>query len=221
MANNNANNNGQLNLTEEKQRMLAKAAATGYSISGYLPVSSEWKLTEAQIKDIIMRITRQYLDDAKTVTLMVDHRSGAIYAYVTIPANSKHVTSHKLNNSDSAIKRSMKEYSQQMKEFMNKFCEKNNQRLLPGERNNSVLGIQVEIPKFMRIEFDENGYEYGKQIGDRFKRRTKIKLYPNFLRPKDGVNGNFGAFNFMRVIKTIEGDVDKDDWRPKRSYTVR
>lgn len=219
MANGNING-GQLSLSEDKQRMLAKAASTGYSVSGYLPVSSEWKLTESQIKDIIMKITKGYLDDAKAVSLMVDHRSGAIYAYVTIPANSKHITSHKLNNSDSAIKKTMKEFSPQMKEFMDKFCDKNNKRLFPGERDNSMFGIQVEIPKFMRIEFDENGYEYGKLIGDRFKRRTKIKLYPNFLRPKDGVNGNYGAFNFMRVIKTIEGNVDKDDWKPKRSYNI-
>ena len=123
------NPNAPLNLDEQKQKMLARAGALPYTIHGYQSVSAEWDLTIDQIQEIITKITRGYLDDLQTVTIEVDHRRGALYAYVWIPKDSKNITDNSLKGGNSSVNRSMTQFSKQIREFMDKFCLKENKRL--------------------------------------------------------------------------------------------
>lgn len=216
MAQQNATN--QLDLTEETKRLLARVGCTGYSIHGYQPSAGEWRLTLEQVKEIIFNITKTYLDDIREATVEIDHSKGNLYAYVWIPTRSKHITNNDLNVGNAAVRKSMIVYSTQMKEFMEKFCDKNCRRLLPEEHDNDIRGIEVNIAKFMKIEFDENAFEYGKITKDAFKRRTRISLRANFL---SGDDGRYGKLQFLEVRKEVKSSIQNYQPRPRRSYNAR
>lgn len=213
------NPNAPLNLDEQKQKMLARAGALPYTLHGYQSVSAEWDLTIDQIQEIITKITRGYLDDLQTVTIEVDHRRGALYAYVWIPKDSKNITDNSLKGGNSSVNRSMTQFSKQIREFMDKFCLKENKRLLPAGNDNTVKGIEVAIERFMKVEFDENGFEYGKLIGQNFKRKTKLTLVPHFV-DGDG-DQRFGKLQYLEVSKRVKTNFDTKNPKPRRSFNAR
>ena len=225
--NNNRPNNGQggqrggaaTGMTQEKYDNLVQICPTAFSLSGWTPTGTQWRLTESQIEEIILRISKTYIDDANSVSIMVDRRNGSLSAYVTLPNNSHHIASDDLKSGNSAIKRSMRMMSKEIKEFMDKFCMNNRRNLIKGTNSNYV-GIEVDILKFMKIEFDENGNEFRKQFGGHNK-KTEIVLYPYFFKGKEGSGGIYGALNYIRVEKTLPNRLDTNKWRPKQSYNVR
>jgi hypothetical protein len=213
-----ANNEAPLKLSEDTQRLLARIGCTGYSLHGYQPSAGEWRLTIDQIREIIENISKTYLDDLRYVTIEVDHSRGNLYAYVWIPVRSKHITNNDLNNGNAAVRKPMTVYSKPMKEFMDKFCEKSRKRLIPEEHGNEVRGIEVEIERFLKIEFDENAYEYGKITADRFKRRTRLNFRANFL---SGDDNRYGKLQYLEVRKEVKSFTQNYQPRPRRSYNAR
>ena len=209
---------GQRVLTENQQEQLVKISATAYSISGYPPVGSQWKLTHDQICSIIKNHTKAWLDDVRDVTLDINHKNGALYAYVWIPNDSKHITDTSLSSGNSAINRTMTKYSSQMKEYMEKFCAKDRRRIFKEERNLPVCGLEVMIDKFMKIEFDESGYEYGQQFGEANKKKTTIFLTCNYSKDDDG---HFGKLLYLQVDKSLKSAYNSMAPRPKKSYNAR
>lgn len=206
-------------MTKEKFDNLVKISPTSYSLSGWTPTGTQWRLTESQIEEIILRISKTYLDDVVDVSIIVDHHTGGLTAYVTIPNNSHHITSNDLKSDKSVIKRSMRTMSKEIKEFMEKFCMKNHRNLIKGANSNNV-GIEVDIMKFMKIEFDENGNAFRKEFGNH-NRKTQITLYPNFFKGREGSGGAYGQLNYVRVEKTLPNRLDTSKWKPKRSVNIR
>lgn len=205
-------------LTSEQQEQLMKIGCTSYSISGYPPTSSTWKLTPDQVCSIIKKHSKAFLDDVQDVTLDINHKTGALYAYVWIPKSSRHICDNELNNGNSAINRTMTKYSPQLKEYMEKFCAKDRRRVFSEEKNLPVAGIEVLIDAFMKIEFDENGYEYGKQFGETNKKKTRLILNCNYAKDDDG---RFGKLLYVQVEKTLKTAYNSMSPRPKRSYNAR
>lgn len=217
----NPNGNGTnqpVNLDEQKIKMLCRIGALSYAVHGYQAVSSEWDLTVDQIKEIILKITKGYIDDVQTATVEIDHRRGALYAYVWIPKDSKNITDNSLKSGNSSVNRSMTQFSKNIKEFMDKFCLKENKRLLPAN-DNSLKGIEVAIERFMRVEFDENGFEYGKLIGQNYKRKAKLTLVPHFV-DGDG-DQRFGKLQYLEVSKRVNTSAAARDPKPRKSFNAR
>ena len=206
------------NITQEQAEHLKKIAGTAYSINGFAPTESGWKLTADQICQIIKTWTKDYLSDLSDVTIDVNHKTGAIYAYVWIPRQSKNICNNELNSGNSAINRTMLKYSKELKEYMDKFCAKEDRRIFSEERNLPLAGIRVQIDRFMKLEFDENGNEYGKQFGEKFKRKTRIELTCNFAK---GDDGRFGKLQFLQVTKSVRNNFATLAPRPKKSYNAR
>lgn len=205
-------------LTEEMQKRLVKTSATNFSVHGYVPNATEWKLTPDQIRDIIKTHASATLDDIADVTLEINHKSGAISAFVWIPRDSKHLVNNELKNSNSAIKRSLTRYSQQLKEFIDKFCEKDDKRLYQEEGGLNIVGIRVRVDIFMKLEFDESGNQYAKVFGDENRKKTFITLTSNYSRAEDG---RFGKLNYIQVKKELKNRYSSTTPRPRRSYNSR
>ena len=205
-------------LTKELQEQLIKIAPTAYSISGYAPTESSWKLTLDQICQIIKRQTKAYIPDVSDVTIDINHKSGSIYAYVWLPKNSKFICNKELEGNDSAISKTMTKFSPEIKEYMDKFCLKENKRIFQEEKNLPLAGILVQIERFMKIEFDENGFEYGKLFGEKYKKRATISLTCNFTK---GDDNRFGKFSYLQVDKSLKGIGDVSAPKPRRSYNAR
>lgn len=214
----NPNANQQVTLDKQKIKMLSRLGALPYSLHGYQAVGTEWDLTIDQIKEIITRISKGYIDDLQTVTVEVDHRRGALYAYVWIPKDSKNITDNSLKRGNSSVSRSMMQLSDSIKEFMDKFCLKENRRLLPAN-DNSLKGIEVAIERFMKVEFDENGFEYAKQIGQEYKRKTRLLLVPHFV-DGDG-DQRFGKLQYLEVSKRVNTNFDARNPKPRKSFNAR
>lgn len=215
---NNGNGANNVNLTPQLQEQLVKIAGTVYSVNGYAPSKSGWDLTPDQICSIIKHWTRGYLKDVSDVTLDINHKTGAIYAFVWIPSNSNHICNRELEGNNSAINRSLTKFSSELKEFMDKFCSKEDRRIISEERNLPLAGIRVQIDRFIKLEFDENSYEFGKLFGEKYKRKTKIKLTCNFQKATDG---KFGKLLHVEVIKMVKSNFNNWSPKPKRSYNAR
>jgi hypothetical protein len=209
--------NTQKGLSPDVQRLLSRIGCTGYTLHGYQPSAGEWRLTIDQIRDIVLTISKGFVEDIEKVTIETDHRQGKLYGYVWLPTRSSHITNNELNNGNSAIRKTMVKYSQPLKEYIDKFGTKGNKRLIPAEDTNEYRGIAVEISKFLRMEFDENAFNYGKVVGDKYKRKTTVKLKCKFGR---GDDGRFGKLQYVEVRKEIKGEYVDKVLRPKRSFNI-
>lgn len=220
MAQTNGNAGATNNVVADLQKKvdhLAKIAQTAYSVSGYAPSLSEWQFTREQIEDIIRNHAKDYLNDVTDATVEIS-RNGELFAYVWIPSNSPHITNSELNNANSAIKSTLRRYSPQMKEFMDKFCDKNAKRLLSPEDGGSVRAIMVRIDKFMEVELDRNGYQFGKTFGDKYKRSLNIKMQAHYHKES---NGTLGRFKYLAVSKASRDNRGRRRPVPKKSHNVR
>ena len=204
-------------LSPEKQEQLIGISGTAYSISGYPPTTSTWELTADQITSIIKNHTKAWLDDVKDVTLDYNPKTGSLHAYVWIPKRSKHICDTELKANDSAINRTMTKYSKEMKEYLEKFCAKDRRRLVSEEKGMDLAGIEVLIENFMYIEFDINGYEYAKQFGDSYKKKTDMQLKVQYDRVKDG---RYEKFLYLTVEKKLRSAFKTQTPKPKKSYNA-
>lgn len=207
-----------VNLSSELQEQLVQMAPTSYSISGHPPVSSSWMYTPDAVCDIIRTHTLPLLKDLSDVTLEVNHKTGAVYAYVWLPNNSKNICDNELNSGHSAINRTMTKFSPALKEFMEKFCEKDKRRIFREEGNLPLAGIEVRIDKFMEIELDVNGFQFGKLFGDAFKKKTKIDLICDFTK---GDDGRYGKLTYIRATKSLRNRLRRATPKPRRSFNAR
>lgn len=207
-----------INLTPELQEQLAKISVTGYSCNGYPPARGEWDLTPDQVRQIIKNHTKTFLTDVKDVTLEVNHNTGSVYGYVWLPNNSKHVCDTELNTQNAAINRTMTKYSSQLNEYMDKFCAKNKKRVVAAEGNVPMVGIEVLVDKFMRLEFDETGIQYGRLFGESNKRKTRITCSCEFTK---GDDGRYGKLCIIHVSKSLRTGYNSLSPRPKKSYNAR
>lgn len=206
-----------INLTPESQEQLAKIAITGYSCNGYPPTTGEWDFTPEQIKQIVKSHTKTFISDVQDVTLEVNHNTGSIYCYVWLPNNSKHVCDTELTTNDAAVNKTLVKYSPQLNEYMDKFCAKNRKRIV-GSEGTPQVGIEVLIDRFMKLELDESGIQYGKLFGDAYRKKTKIKLIPEFTK---GDDGRYGKLCFIHVKKSLRTSYNYITPRPKKSYNAR
>jgi len=203
-------------ISPQKMEHLVKLAPPSYSVSGYLPTSATWKLTPEQVKSIIMRIAKSFISDVKEVTLEVNHKNGNVSALVWIPNDSKHLRDNTTMSDISAIKRPIIRYSAEIREFMDKFCADDKKRTLNEESGLPIVGIEVLIERFLKIEFDESGEQFAREFGGN-KIRTKLSLYARFSK---GENSDFGKLRYIQVEKHIKSDLDKFEPKPKKSYNV-
>lgn len=210
-----------LNVSEETQAQLARIAAIGYTQSGLIPAQCEWHLTEDQCCEIVKRITRTFVSDVDTVTIDFNRRNPRqLFAYVWIPKDSDYIKDRSLKGGNAAVNRSLTRISSEMREFMDKFCEKNKRRLLPeAAENGRFVGIEVRLDRFLEIEFDSTGMSYGKLTSDDFRRKTRIMCQGDFEKDRDRP-GRVKKLNFIRVTKGIPGRERSGKPQPRRSYNA-
>lgn len=203
-------------MTAEKFEHLKKMAPPVYSISGYMPTTGTWKLTPEQIKSIVARIAKGFLSDISDVTLDVNHKNGRVAALVWIPSDSKHLRDTTTLSEISAIRKPIVRYSSELKEFMDKFCANDCKRTVNEESGLPVVGIEVLLERFLRIEFDENGEQFAREFGTG-KFKTKLTLFAHFVK---GDNSEFGKLRYIQVEKSIKSDFDRFEPKPKKSFNV-
>lgn len=208
----------QQSLSQELYEHLANIGMVSYNVSGRAPSGSYWLYTEDMVKDVIKTQTKKWLPDVKFVELDVNNKTGAVSAYVWIPKNSPSVCNNELNAANSAYIRPMLKFSKQMKEFMEKFCFKEDRRVVSEEKGMDIYGIKVNIAAFMKIEFDENGVEYGKIFGEKYKKQSRITLTCNFAK---GENGRFGRLNYIKIEKDVKSRFSNRIPKPRKSYNAR
>ena len=199
------------------ERLKATGSLT-YSQSGYSPSKAEWELTADQIREIIKKQAKVYIEDIDTVTSDVNHRTGAVSAFVWLPKNSRHVCNNDLRSSNSAVNRSMTRYSNEIKEFMNKFCDESDRRIVSADEGVPLVGIRVAISRFMVLEFDESGTQYAEKYGTKNQRKAKISLTSYYSK---GDDGRFGQLQYTTVTKKLKNRFTGYNPKPKKSYNAR
>lgn len=210
-----------LETNKDQNVAFERLKATGslsYSQSGYAPCKAEWELTPEQIIDIVKKQSKAFIDDIDTVTLDINNRNGFIAAFVWLPKNSRHICNNDLKSSNSAISRSMTRYSEDIKEFMSKFCYQNEKRVISADEGVPLVGIRVAIERFMRIEFDESGSQYAQKYGTKNQRKAELTLTSIFDK---GDDGRFGKLQYIVVSKKLKNRFSGYKPRPKKSFNAR
>jgi len=208
-------NNG---LSKEIIEQLKKMAVTAHNLWGLPPCASEWILTADQIKKIVRQQAEAFLDDIKYITLEGNSRSGAIDVYVWVPKNSRNVMDNTLKESGSAISKPMRRFSSKMKEFMGKYCNKNEQRLITDANGGPNVGIKIQCDTALKIFFDENGTNYQKVYKEKGHRKM-VLLFKATLKEKD----NDHTYSEVVALKVRKGFQNDSMGEPKaqRSYNAR
>lgn len=205
-------NNGE-NLT-----FLKKISNLAYTMSGYVPCEASWNFTPDQIKEIVWKQTKTFLDDVKDVTIEVNDRTGAIECFVWLPNTSPNLCNTELQNANSAINRITHKCSKSCNEFMDKYCSKRERGIIPADNRVPLAGIKVATETFLKIECDENGSQFAKKFGDGgTPRRSRLTLTCHFAKNRDG---RFRDLQYVHVTKMSTGAKSYHPV-PKRSYNAR
>lgn len=206
-----------INLTPELQEQLVKIAPTAYSCSGFPPASSKWEFTVDQVRQIIKKHAKTYLNDVADATVEANHDTGSIYGYVWLPKKSKNVCDNELNTQSAAINRTMTKYSKELNEFMDKFCAKNRKRVVAAQ-DDPLVGIEIKIDEIMKLELDEQGIQYGKLFGDPYKKKTRITCYGEFTKAD---TKRYGKLCLIHVEKAMRSSYKFSTPKPRKSYNAR
>ena len=231
MSNTNERSNGGSN--DEKLIQAAKAliptSITAFTLSGFTPAESVYQLSAAQVKEMIKKIAESYLDDITGVDLEMStvpggdgkKRQWEPIAYIGLPRDSKHVISKSGNREESAIRnRTIVNYSQELKEFLDKFCDKEFRKTIPNREG--TLSIRCRLTEFIAIEFDEKGIEYKKLIPadmQKWSRKADFMVKPYFNQPKDN-GGEPGNLKYIEVKKFFRNVKYQRNLLPKKSYNI-
>ena len=193
-----ANNNS---LTEQQAKRLLGSGAVTYTVSGRLPHTAVWDYTADDLKEIIAKQSAAWIKDIKFVTIQGDPKNGVLYAYIWIPKDSPNLCDKSLNQADYAIRRSIIRYSNELKEYMDKFGNRNHMRTIRDDEKSEYVGIEVQIDKFMEIEMDRNCFQFGREFGNEFKKKLEYEMVPDYSK---GADGKFGKLNYLRVTKRLK-----------------
>ena len=231
MSNTNERSNGGSN--DEKLIQAAKAliptSITAFTLSGFTPAESVYQLTAAQVKEMVKKIADSYLDDTTGVDIEMSRVPGGDgkktqwepIAYIGLPVDSKHVISKSGNKEESAIRnRTIVNYSQELREFLDKFCDKDFRR--PMRNQGGTLSIRCRLTEFIAIEFDEKGLEYKKMIPadmQKWSRKADFAVKPYFNQPKDN-GGEAGNLKYIEIRKYFRNVKDQRNLLPKKSYNI-
>lgn len=207
-----------ITLSEELKEQLIRMAATSHNLWGLPPSASEWTLTENQIIDIVKQQASAFLDDISYVTTQGNPRTDMIETYVWVPSNSHNIVDNSLKNNGSVITKSMRVYSKEMKEFMDKYCYPNEKRLFSDDLRSPNSGVKVNLEVALKIFFDEKGQNYEKVFGIR-DRRTKKVTFRSILRQNDN-HRSFHDVIGLHVRKSYVSRDNGDKPIAKKSYNA-
>ena len=197
--------------TDELKEYLIKLSATSYTVTGLSPNESKFYLTEAQISKILMNTASTFLKEIEECNFVINKRTGDMTGFVWIKENSPDINDSDLRKNDSALNRNVRKYSQGLKEFMDKFCRKNEKR--PVDATDSrFVGIPVNLQVVLDLEFDVRGIQYGNKFGDKYRRRTNLNYNAIFEGDK---------FTCLEVTKKLPDQIrGPRNLRAKRSYNA-
>lgn len=233
----------ELNLNEEKQRCLARIGVLGYTLGNYLPQECTWRIGKRETIEIIARHSQPYLDDIVDITLygvkqsaMINNHKETVTlpaVYIWLPKKSHNLVDQNLKNLDTAIPIPSNSPSEKLQEYAKKFGENGKLNLIGGkkvnydyenERNmsqnlNDRVGFAVTLDRFLQMEFDSNNYEYGKMFGNEFKRKTDIRVVPEFRTKPNGLI----EVEKLNVTKYIITNVNVMDGTtvPRNAHNIR
>lgn len=220
------------NMDEQQKKLfkfLKKIGATGYTLNGYRPIMSEWQIDKKTVIDIIYNTTKAWIEDVDSVSLglkfaknpKTGERFDMLVGYVWIPSNSRHLVDNSLKNSNSLVKQSIYEISPKLKEYLAKFSKDKNQKPFgaetrSGRKNAKVKGVEICPNRFLQVEFDERGYEYGKLFGEEFKEECNIQI----IIPSEFRKSRDPKYIIVQKSLRTRSAKTKEELVPSKSYNI-
>lgn len=233
---------GELNYTNEQKRCLARIASMSYTMGNYLPQEVIWTFNASTIIKIVEEKVRSHnIEDFYEITLgrapftyqdteTGENRTDKIpAAFIWLPRNSDHLVDKRLQNTNSYIKTPIPSYSDTLKKFAATFGVGGKLKhvsgqgvgLEDGKRTTGKRGdaIVTDLMRFMAVELDINGTEYGKLFGNEFKERLVMQLVDIDLRRVDGGDPNDKEIREI-TISLSRPRKTKKQMRPKISFNM-
>lgn len=196
-----------------------------YNMMGLEPVSVDFAIDPKTLENSISEYVRGFLDDAFKCTFNLQP-TGKIETFVWLPRMSRHlVNKATLNNKKAAIAKPIYEFSKEMNEFMNAFCEKENRKVFEPGSGKQYLGVKFELAKMLQLLFDNNGNMARTKLQELEKAGFKFKSinpgHYNIALTPHVADGNFErGFISLHVTKSVIGRNKNVDLKPIRSFRV-
>jgi len=213
MSNQQTPNPNPQNEEPQEQRKYPQAA---YNTEGWVAQSCIFRITKDQFEKAVLKIAKGYIKDFYQCIFEPGH-NGNNALLLWLPSDSEHLI-NKRSTQGTYLKRPVKEYSQELREFMKKFCREtpNSPPVTDSRyRFGTVIGLNqydnaaknytaiVVNPKiFMDILFDCNGVAYQKEFSE--KRATYTDVTVEMCYEKDSRRKLSG----MKVIKSTRSSGD-------------
>lgn len=193
-----------------------KMAETMYNMGGKVPSSCVWNLSEADIKEIVLKVGKSFINDFKVATIEIDKNAGMVNALLWLPIDSEHISDTSLaNNNEVAIKgiKRLIQKSTQLENFTNRFCPKGKGRPIPEDKKDPKLcAVAVSVQKIFEAYFDKNGVGFQKKYG--YKPPECNITARMILQGKDDRK----RFRYLEVVKSSARVSDRTDPVPRKPF---
>ena len=189
-----------------------------FNLSGLLPNEAKWDIPVDKVKELVLKFSRQTLEDAKSVTITSDPTNGAVNCYLILPEDSPHLRDSSINDDKSAIRGNVTSYSPELKKFMERMCPDGARNTYPDMDNRPIRAIKIDLTKFFNIMFDRDGYEFQKKNKNAGRPRMSVTLHAKY----DRIDKNkFSKLICITVVKSKVNIRDTSDFRPKKAHNIK
>lgn len=155
------------------------------------PVKAEWTLTQEDMKSIVSEYVKEYINDAKEITVQLDSykddrsttRIPIVRVFVWLSPTSPNLCDRSLNTDDSVVKKNMTVYSPKLKELMAKLGINGAKTRPVGDANarqkTNWRGFELDALKILELEFDVTGVMYKQVAAIDQQKKTQIDVTVN------------------------------------------
>jgi len=186
-----------------------------FNTLGLMPNEAKWDLPIDKVKDMVLKFSRETIEDAKSVVLEAEPATGAVNCYLVIPEDSDHLRDSSINGDRSAIRGNITTYSPELKKFMERMCPDSARTTYADMDNKPVRAIKIDLAKFFNIVFDRDSYEYQKRNKNEGRPRMVVRLQAKY----DRIDKNkFSKLICITVTKAKYNSRDNGEFKPKKAF---
>lgn len=200
---------------------LPQFPVVAFNAVGLDPIEAVFRITKADLERYIVEMARKYCKGFEKCNIEADSRSRTLGCYVWIPSNDPDITDDSLRQKTNVIfTASLTRLSENMKQFMNAYCNKDRKKLLREESGNKFVAIEVDLTTVVNALFDTQGKTYVKVLtagSDANSGFTAAQPCNIDIVPVPGDNGDVKAFV---IHKRRFAKRDLSDLRPRRAHWV-
>jgi hypothetical protein len=203
---------------DDKEKIIKQTGALSYNDGGHIPVGHIWHFTPDYVKKEALKHCQNEIRDFKEVTLYFDRNTGRISVCAWLPWNSEHLIDKSVDR-DHDVKlgsKYIKRQSEDLRQFMNRYCRNEQRRIGDDEGNSRLKGIEIDVSKILHVMIDGSGQQYRNAFDKTYNTNAKVEYCPMCEESNDK---RYGKLVFIEVTKKVKSAINREP-KLKRSFNI-